>query len=232
MYSHCSHTSTFKSWASLSFSCTCSENSHIKRILQSDFFLLRKNLLNEPEENCIRSQMRTLILSTSMYLSLFCNIFHYARQYLNFLLFKLYIQHSLHLDVTSQRKQKLLGKKKKKNPSTFESHNQTVSLFSKIYLIFWLWWVFVGTCGLSLVAESNQSGGYSSLRCVSFASVASLVAEQRLQHTGLQELRRRAQQLWCTCLAGPQHVESAQTRDQTGIPCIARQILNHLNTGG
>lgn len=55
IYSHCSLTSTLKSWASLSFSCTCSENPQIKRILQSDFFLLRQKLLIEPEENCIQS---------------------------------------------------------------------------------------------------------------------------------------------------------------------------------
>ena len=51
------------------------------------------------------------------------------------------------------------------------------SMFFKkfIYFIyFWLHWVFVAVCGLSLVAAS---GGYSLLRCVGFLiAVASLVA--------------------------------------------------------
>ena len=41
-------------------------------------------------------------------------------------------------------------------------------LFFLIYLFiyFWLRWVFVAVCGLSLVVAS---GGYSSLRCVGFS---------------------------------------------------------------
>ena len=33
-------------------------------------------------------------------------------------------------------------------------------------------------------------------------------------------------------LAAPQHVESARTRDQTHVPCIGRQILNHWTQQG
>ena len=45
---------------------------------------------------------------------------------------------------------------------------------------------------------------------------ASLVAEHGLE-VPLRRLGSVAQQ----------HVESSQTRNRTGVPCIARQILNH-----
>ena len=35
-----------------------------------------------------------------------------------------------------------------------------------------------------------------------------------------------AQQLWCTGLAAPQHMESSQNRDRTHVPCIGRWIPN------
>ena len=40
----------------------------------------------------------------------------------------------------------------------------------------------------------------------------------------------QAQQLWLTGLVAPRHVESSQTRAQTHVPCIGRQILNHCAT--
>ena len=47
-----------------------------------------------------------------------------------------------------------------------------------LFIYFWLHWVFIAACGLSLVAAS---GGYSSLRCGGvLIAVASLVAELRL----------------------------------------------------
>ena len=36
--------------------------------------------------------------------------------------------------------------------------------------------------------------------------------------------------MWHTGLVAQRHVESCQTRDQTGVPCIARWILNHWTT--
>ena len=39
-------------------------------------------------------------------------------------------------------------------------------LYLFILLVFWLRWVFVAVCGLSLVAAS---GGHSSLRCAGFS---------------------------------------------------------------
>ena len=53
-----------------------------------------------------------------------------------------------------------------------------------------------------------------------------LVAEHRLycqlQWLQLVGSRAQAQLLW--------HVGSSGTRDETGVPCIARQILNHWTT--
>ena len=56
--------------------------------------------------------------------------------------------------------------------------------------------------------------------------VASLAAEQALEHVGLSSCnsgsRAQAQWLWCRGLTVLQHVESTQTRDQTHVPCIGR----------
>ena len=41
---------------------------------------------------------------------------------------------------------------------------------------------------------------------------------------------RRLQQLWLIGLAALQRAESSLTRDQTHVPCIGRQILNHWTT--
>ena len=64
---------------------------------------------------------------------------------------------------------------------------------------------------------------------------ASLVAENRLQARGLQQLwlkdsRGLAQLLWCTSLVALRHVGSSQTRDGTLVPCIGRWILTHWTT--
>ena len=40
----------------------------------------------------------------------------------------------------------------------------------------------------------------------------------------------QAQQLWLTGLIALRHVGSSQTRAQTRVPCIGRQILNHCAT--
>ena len=77
----------------------------------------------------------------------------------------------------------------------------------------------------------------ATLHCSAQAShwVASLVAEHGLQVCGLQQLwlvgsRAQAQQLWHTGSVAPQHVGSSQTRAQTSVPCIGRQIPNHCTT--
>ena len=75
--------------------------------------------------------------------------------------------------------------------------------------LFWLCWVFIAACELSVVAAS---GGYSLVGMHPLLIVvASLVAEHRL-------LGMRAQSLW--------HTESSWTRDRTHVPGIGRWILN------
>ena len=64
-------------------------------------------------------------------------------------------------------------------------------------------------------------------------AVVPLVAEHGLycQLQWLQLVSSRAQaQLWSVDLVAPWHVRSSGTRDETGVPCIARQILNHWTT--
>ena len=71
---------------------------------------------------------------------------------------------------------------------------------------------------LSLVVAG---GGYSLLQVHKLLTmVASFVAEDRLQSL-------RAQQLYCTGLAAPWHVEPSQTRDRTHVCGIGRWRLNH-----
>ena len=47
---------------------------------------------------------------------------------------------------------------------------------------------------------------------------------------GAQAPDAQAQQLWLTGLVAPRHVGSSQTRAQTCVHCISRQILNHCAT--
>ena len=107
--------------------------------------------------------------------------------------------------------------------------------FKKIY--FWLHWVFVAVHRLPLAAES---GGYSSLWCVGFSlQWLLLLWSSGFRHVGFsscvtwaQQLwlmgsRVQAQQLWHTGLVAPWQVGSSQTRAQTRVPCIGKQILNH-----
>ena len=75
-----------------------------------------------------------------------------------------------------------LGKDQNLKYSFYQSHiTFTLPFFKKIrfiYFYFWLCWVFVAVCGLSLVAVS---GGYSLVVVHGFLiEMASLVAEHRL----------------------------------------------------
>ena len=89
-----------------------------------------------------------------------------------------------------------------------------------IYLfICWLWWVFVAVLGLSPVSLVSESRLYALSQWAGF----SLWWFPLLQSPGSQGAW--AQELWC-----PWQVGSSWTRDLTGVPCTARQILNHGNT--
>ena len=77
--------------------------------------------------------------------------------------------------------------------------------------------------GFSLVVLSR---GHLSLRLWGLlAAVTPLVAELRL--AGFSNCSTRLHYLWCTGLVAVQHVESSQTRDQTHVPCIRKQIFIH-----
>ena len=100
-----------------------------------------------------------------------------------------------------------------------------------LLFFFWLCWVFVAVCGLSLVLAS---GGYSLLRHRGFSLPWLLLcsAGSRLMDSGVAALgpRAQAQWLWPTGLFALGHVGSSQTRDETCVLCIWRQVLDHCTT--
>ena len=49
-------------------------------------------------------------------------------------------------------------------------------------------------------------------------------------HSGFSCCGEQAQQVRCTGLVAPWHVESYQTRNRTCVPSICREILNHWTT--
>ena len=107
-------------------------------------------------------------------------------------------------------------------------------LGSHIYMLlffFWLCWVFVAVCGLSLVLAS---GGYSLLRHRGFSLPWLLLcsAGSRLMDSGVAALgpRAQAQWLWPTGLVSSWHAGSSWPRNRTHVPCSSRQILNLWTT--
>ena len=102
------------------------------------------------------------------------------------------------------------------------------NLFIFYLFTFWLRWVFVAACGLSLVAVC---GGYSLLRCAGFSlRWLFLLQSTGSRCTSFSSCGTQAQKLWCMGLIALRHVGPSQTRAQTHVPCIGRQILNHSAT--
>ena len=112
--------------------------------------------------------------------------------------------------------------------------------FIYLFIYFWLRWVFLAACGLSLVAAS---GGYSSLWCAGFSLLWLLLLRSTgskctgfsscgtwAQQLWLAGSRAQVQELWHTGLVAPRHVGSSRTRARTRVPCIGRWILNHCAT--
>ena len=101
-------------------------------------------------------------------------------------------------------------------------------LFYSVLFIFWLHWVFVACVGflqlqragatLCCGAQASHCGGFSCCGAQALGVRASVVAARRLSSCGTRaQLPHR-------------HVGSSRTRDQTHVPCIGRQILNHCAT--
>ena len=94
-----------------------------------------------------------------------------------------------------------------------------------IYLFIYLY-LFLTVLGLRFCARAFSSCGERGPLFIEVRKpltiAASLVAEHRLQTCG--------EQLWLTGLVALRHVGSSQTRAQTRVPCIGRQILNHCAT--
>ena len=100
--------------------------------------------------------------------------------------------------------------------------------FVFICFYFWLCWIVVAVCQLSLVVVSR---GYSSLQCVGFSlRWLLLLWSTGSRHAGFSSCGTWAQQSWRTGLVAPRHVGSSQARARTRVPCIGRQILNHCTT--
>ena len=96
------------------------------------------------------------------------------------------------------------------------------NIFIYVFIYFWLRWVFIAACRLSLVAASR---GYSLLWCTGFSLQWLLLLQStgsscvgfnscdtRSQQLWLAGSRAQAQQLWCTGLVAPRHVGSSRTR--------------------
>ena len=90
--------------------------------------------------------------------------------------------------------------------------------FSKIFvvfIIFWWYWIFVAAHRfLWLLALCDGVCSFS--RCTGF-SVESCLSLWSMRSGTLGLLR----------LSCSRHVGSSPSRDQTSVPCMARQILNH-----
>ena len=99
--------------------------------------------------------------------------------------------------------------------------------------VFWLCWIFVAVCGLSLVAAS---GGYSLLWCAGFSlRWLLLLRSTGSRHAGFSSCGSRAlEHRFSSCGARAQLLRGMWDLPGTGLepgsPCIGRQILNHCAT--
>ena len=87
-----------------------------------------------------------------------------------------------------------------------------------IYLNFWPWYVVIATPWLSLVVVSRGCS------LVAVYQPLTAVASLLLQSVGSRVLG--LQQLWPRGSGAPRHMESSGTKNRTGIPLVARWILN------
>ena len=90
-----------------------------------------------------------------------------------------------------------------------------------------IYYLFLAVLGLRFCARAFSSCGKRGplFHCVAWAS-----HYRGLSCCGARAPDAQAEQLWLTGLVAPRHVGSSQTRAQTRVPCIGRQILNHCAT--
>ena len=85
---------------------------------------------------------------------------------------------------------------------------------------FWLYWIFVARCRLSLVSVSWDHSPVAVHQLL--IVVASVVRENGFRSTVSGVVPRDLAALW--------HVGSSRTRDPTCVSCIGRWILNYWTT--
>ena len=115
--------------------------------------------------------------------------------------------------------------------------------FFKIYFIyyFWLCWVFIAVCRISLPAASR---GYSSLRCTGFSLQWLLLLQStgsrhagfsscstQVQQLWLMGSRAQAQQLWCMGLLLRGMWDLPGPRIEPMFPALAGRFLTTLPPG-
>ena len=85
--------------------------------------------------------------------------------------------------------------------------------------------IFVGAGPCCFTQAVSSCGKLGSSRCNALVSHCSggFFWAQALEHED-------SQQLWCKGSVALSHVESSRARDQTCVPCIGKQILNHWTT--
>ena len=114
------------------------------------------------------------------------------------------------------------------------SRRYTLLLFTFTLSFFLFFFSFLADLGLRCCSRLSlvvMRQGYLLSQCSGF-SLRWLLLLQRTgsRHAGFMSFRAWTQQLWHRGLAALWHVGSSQTRDQTHVPCIDRQILNHWTT--
>ena len=111
----------------------------------------------------------------------------------------------------------------------FSSHLIDVGKTST-FIYFWLHWVFIAACGLSLVAVRR---GYSLLWCMGFLLqwfilLRSMTQALNAQASVVETRSLSSRSVWA--LVALKHVESSHTTDWTHVPCIGSQIHIHCTT--
>ena len=90
---------------------------------------------------------------------------------------------------------------------------------------------FISDCtGSSLLHRLSLVGEIEGYSLDEVCRLLLVVASPESSTTGAQAHNLLAQYLWHTGLVALWHVELSQTRDQTHVPCIGRQILIHCIT--